>query len=277
MRRKIASSGVIAAIAFLALTADASAGNVNFVLGGSNTALNLDTNATVSTNGYQSGTGILQFNDGAPDFAPVNAQAFEYSANTWSATHLYIRNNPSDDVGLGVCSTGEPNSPCSGNGTNGGGDYNELSNEGLQELVQLSLPFTNEHWISITLSSLDSGGDPIERGILFGADASIAGSSDSIAALLSSSLDRYEFEYGDNGTSVNATLNLASLGGIDFTDYRYLYLVAYDHSGNGGTNNDYLIGSAVVDYPVPEPATMTLLAMGLAGFGWVRRRQKARA
>ncbi len=103
-------------------------------------------------------------------------------------------------------------SPCHSdhNGTNGGGDYNELSNEyvGGQELIELHLPNDGEHWLSIMLSSLDDGGSPDESGYVIGSDASIDGSGLTVAELLSAH-DSFHFEY--TGGGVNKSLNLQNL------------------------------------------------------------------
>ena len=174
--------------------------------------------------------------------------------------NLYARNESPADLGLGVCSTGET---C-GSGSGGTGDINELSNEGLQELIRLTLP-TGSSWVSLSLSSLDTNlGTEVERGWLFG------GSS----ADPSTATPLFSFSGTGDGAASNQTFDLTAVTST------YLFLVPWDHSAGSGTNNDFLLseviydnGKPIGDVPVPEPASLTLLGLGLAaGAGAMRRR-----
>ena len=83
----------------------------------------------------------------------VTATGYAKSTTTpfpYVLADLWLRNNPGD-TGLGVCSEGS--SACA----SGGGDVNELSNEGQPELIELTLP-SSSAWTSLWVSSLDSGG-----------------------------------------------------------------------------------------------------------------------
>ena len=83
---------------------------------------------------------------------------------TYSEANLYRRNIPNDH-GIGVCSEGQV--ACE----NGGGDVNELDNDGNWEIIALTLPPTYE-WVSVQLSSLDdnNAGPELEQGKLWAAD-----------------------------------------------------------------------------------------------------------
>jgi hypothetical protein len=95
-----------------------------------------------------------------------------YSSDTYHSGYtpskLYQRNE-TGDRGMGVCSEGA--AACA----SGGGDVNELDNDGTWEIIALTLP-AGYDWVSVMLSSLDQNGgaavpqDVIpERGKLYAA------------------------------------------------------------------------------------------------------------
>jgi len=83
----------------------------------------------------------------------------------YAEANLYRRNQVNDH-GLGVCSEGQP--ACD----SGGGDVNELDNDGSWEIIALTLPASYE-WVSVQVSSLDAntnaGGPAVEMGKLWAA------------------------------------------------------------------------------------------------------------
>ena len=106
-------------------------------------------------------------------YGGVTAEAFSVTVATGGATptftlstlvsqDLFARDESPGDLGLGVCSSGEP---C-GTGT-GAGRLQRDHNENVQELIRLTLPPVAT-WVSLGLSSLDTNdGGVAERGHAF--------------------------------------------------------------------------------------------------------------
>jgi hypothetical protein len=107
------------------------------------------------------------------------------SSGTWLPANLYRRNNGPPafsfvDHGLGVCNPAEQalyGLTCLG--PNGGGDVNELSNQGRPEAITLKLP-VGFRWDRLWISSMDDneGGPVPERGQLWADEDGVPGGSD---------------------------------------------------------------------------------------------------
>ncbi len=181
----------------------------------------------------------------------VKAEGFNLSfANT---APLWLR-NATNDHGLGVCSEGTAS--C----TQNGGDVNEISNEntGTNETIRLTRP-AGTTWTSLWVSSLDSGGsNDNESGILeWSNDPTFAGASP------------FVFSFNNFNPSVEGDL-LTIPGLAAVFDPHAMYLLFATDAANG-TNNDYLLWKGTLDPAVPEPFSLSLLAVGLLGFGIARR------
>jgi len=175
------------------------------------------------------------------------------SAGVWTAANLFQRNE-TNDHGLGVCN---PVETCS---APGGGDINELDNNGRPELIRLTLP-DGFRWLSVRLSSLDDNDedDPVERGQLF---SDIDGNP-------ATGFDKLLRQFVASGPSVEPSFPIASVDQFA----QYLFFRPFDWQNGTNFNNDFLVWQVRIDSRVPEPSTLVLLTAGLLGLGLAWRRK----
>jgi hypothetical protein len=183
----------------------------------------------------------------------VAVDGLYFDDDAWLPAHLYVRNEE-DDHGLGICNGLESECP----GPEGGGDINELDNDGADELLRLTLP-DGFRWVSVQLSSVDDNdGHEPERGVL-------SGSSSGDPALAMSGLWQFDDSAGNEPSFAIPMAAAMS---------PYLFFQPFDWTGGGHTNNDFLVYKVEIErVDMPEPASLTLLGLGLLATGLYRRRQ----
>jgi hypothetical protein len=190
----------------------------------------------------------------------ITIDAFTYSTGIYRASQLWLRNEGSSDVGLGICSEG---TLCGSPGGTGHGDYNELSNERNFEVMRLTLP-TNMIWSDLFVSSLDTGGsNSDESGILYWSNS---------ATPLLSTLSGLAFSHNTLNADDGSIWKLLPTS-FNPSD-KYLF---FTPDASNGSNNDYLVWGANVSKHVPEPASYTLMLTGLGLIGFMARRRKVSA
>ena len=162
----------------------------------------------------------------------LTVQGLYFNGTAWAPANLY-RRNQTNDHGFGNCNPEEE--PCPG--PSGGGDTNELDNAGRSELIVLELPAGYE-WVSVQISSMDTnqGGPVPERGILYADYDGVL--STSFGAVGDTQLETFT----GGVTSVEAIVPIVPA----HSTAPFLVFEPFDHSGGGGTNNDYLVYKAVI-------------------------------
>lgn len=167
----------------------------------------------------------------------------------WFPANLFVRDE-TNDHGLGICN---PDETCS---FPGGGDINELDNNGAQELIRLTRP-RGYDWVSVRVSSLDdNSGRSLERGQLF---IDFDGLPTTLDAVL------LEFE---GGGPVEPTFLIPAFA----AQAPFLFFRPFDWDEGTNDNNDFLVYQAVLQPSVPEPATIGLLGLGILALGLRRKR-----
>lgn len=205
--------------------------------------------------GGAGGQAGLTYTDGSG----VVAAGFYKPGVAWLPANLYVRNE-SDDHGLGVCNPDEQTCP----GPDGGGDVNELDNDGNEELIRLSLP-AGFQWVSVTLSSLDdnskSDDHKWERGQVWSSGSSDPGDAFDAGPVL-------EFENDESEPTFAIPLGAETRP--------YLYFRPYDWRYEGeNTNNDFLVWKVEIDrVTTPEPTSLGLLGLGLLALSQAMRRRR---
>ncbi len=221
--------------------------------------------------------GINTITHGTPAIA---IDAYWWTGSAWtqapdasgSPVTLYARNE-TNDHGLGVCAPRQQslsNGQCEDRATGGGGNVNELDNSREGELIRLTLP-TDYVWDNLWVSSLDSGDeDGNEEGRLYWSNNGTP---------IPAGASFYDFDYNDIQPDVEDLLNLPAT----FDEAaKYLFFTHQENvSASAKERNDYLVWKAEVSEgggppgQISEPTALALLALGLAGLGFARRRTEA--
>ena len=184
----------------------------------------------------------------------LTAAAFTYAepsgVATYTAATLLRRNEAPDDIGLGVCNSGD-GAGCT-TITSGNGDNNEIDNNGsLRDLIRLDLG-SSKTGLSVTLASVDGLTGNVDNYAIYVSNSATAKLSTLVALTGSQSTG-----------GINPTVNIAG-------SWQYIFVTTLTQSGD----DDFLLKSATASSAVPEPASLLLMGSGLAGLAVWRLRRK---
>jgi len=198
----------------------------------------------------------------------VNIKAFANGFAIGDASHLWVRSEGPSEDGLGVCSEGT--AAC-----NTGGDVNEVSNQENTDWLVLNRP-ADDMWSGVWVSSLDFNGSGLaEKGTLYWSNT-LGDLSNSVS-----------FDANDVTGANGDIFALLTAAGFDpFANF--LMFRAGPGTAENPTNNDYLVWGVdltsclancpgTTGFPTPEPLTLSIFGMGLAGAALLRRRRKTSA
>ena len=179
---------------------------------------------------------------------------------SYTAADLFQRNEADNDLGLGVCNSGDNGGACSAPGN---GVTNEIDNNGggsVYDVIRLNV--ADLVYTEIGLASLD-GED--EANLFF---------SDSATPDLTN-LD-HQFADLNNPGGINPDITILN----QFLGFDFIFITVDISDTGSARNDDFLLRSLTATQgangaEVPEPMTLGLLGLGLAGLGLIRRRRKA--
>jgi hypothetical protein len=238
------------------------------------TVLSVPTFAAATTIDFSSigGPGDLNMSSYIDPGTNLAVQGFYFNELTemWvmGGANLYVRDEENDH-GIGICSPldrgqGDADSDDECPGPEGGGNWNELDNEDLREIIRLELPAGYE-WVSVQLSSLDTNGNlnlP-EFGRLY-ANNTLDGDPGTIESIL------WSFQGGVE--PVEPVFFIPASASLS----RFLFFepIDWDDPPSNPDNNDFLVYQATIDRrDAVEPGTLGLLGIGIVALGRARRRR----
>ena len=200
-----------------------------------------------SGTGGDLGTAAVPFISGS---GTITATAWTLSSGSFTAQHLFQRNEVPDERGLGVCSSFDDGGASCLSTLTGNGENNEIDNNGgNQDVIRLDFGAT-AGGLGVALSSLDGTSGNIDNFQIFGSNLvnpALANNGSTVFLRASGS--------ESSAGSENPAISLAG-------SYRYLYVTTSTGSGD----DDFLLRSATggsVPVPpssVPELASLALLA-----------------
>jgi hypothetical protein len=192
----------------------------------------------------------------------VTAAAFTYAESGGVAIYtggvgvvnapvLIQRNQAPNDIGLGVCNSGD-GAGCT-TITSGNGDNNEIDNNGsLRDLVRLNFG-SAKSGLSVQLASVDGTSGNVDDYAIYVSNSA----TPKLSALI-------PLTGNQSSGGINPIVNITG-------SWQYIFVTTRTQS----RDDDFLLRSATASSAVPEPASLLLMGSGLAGVAVWRLRRKS--